>query len=229
MIRTLLLTLALGACATRNDPVEVLGSYLEAEQEGRYAAAHALLSAEDQAARPLDAYVEEHLAAGPLWRAVATRTAFHVEEVVPSDDHTTVRIRATHPDARAVAEQLRGLPNDVVAASADPDQLMFEYVRNELLERSFPTAEESLEFHLQPSGSTWRLWLGLAHVDAAVRLASRAQISRERGETGAEREALRALLDVPHDPAGGVATLQAGARERLAALEAPEKPTGETP
>lgn len=219
-MRLTLLALLLAGCSTHADPVDVLGAYLEAEQQGRYARAHELLSEQDRAARPLDAYVAEHLQAGPVWRAVATRTAFHVGEVQRDEQRVIVQITAVHPQMRAVADGVPPVPTAEIEASEDPDALMYELVQRTLAERSFPTDSEQLSYQLVPAERSWRVWLGLREADEAITLAARAVQARAAGDLPTERSALTALLAVGPDAGGGVLDLQQQARERLAELAA---------
>jgi hypothetical protein len=217
-MRSLLLALLLAGCSAHVDPIDVLGDYLEAEQQGRYAKAHELLSADDQAVRSLDAYITEHLQAGPVWRAVAASTAFHVEEVQQTEERVTVQITAVHPQMRAVAEGVPPVPTAQVEASDDPEALIYALVRETLATKTFPTASERLTYQLVPQDRGWRVWLGLRHADEAVRLGAQALVARQSGDTAAELVALRAALELPLDAGGGVELVQTQARERLAQL-----------
>jgi hypothetical protein len=223
MLRLLLLSM-LTACSAHTDPVDVLGEYLEAEQQGRYTRAHDLLSDEDQQARPLEAYIKEHLRAGPLWRAVATKTAFHVEEVTVAEERTSIQIKAVHPDVRAVSEGMRGIPNEVLEASEDPERLMYEAVREALANEEFPAKSEALSFQLVRDGRSWRVWLGLQHTDAAIAHAERAMMAQQDGDVAGEISALQALVNEPADAGGAVQQLQASAQVRLDQLKAPTQP-----
>ncbi|MCB9664985.1 MAG: hypothetical protein H6732_12795 [Alphaproteobacteria bacterium] len=215
-MRPFLLALLAIGCAGSLPPKRVLADYLEAEQRGRYADAHALLASDDQAARSLDAYVEDHLRAGPVWLEVAERTTFTPAATTRLDDHLRVEVLARHPDLRAVAEGVPGLPTEALARSTDPAAEMRRHVEATLETQAFPPAEETLVYGLKEEEGAWRVWLGLARQDAAVAAVRRARATAEAGDADATRQAWEAVLVLPEDPQGAVATLKAEARRQLA-------------
>ena len=82
MTRLLALVMMM-ACASA-PPQRVVLNYVKAEQTRDYDKAHDLLTTSDQRARPLAAFVKEHLAAGPIWLALAETTRFEVVGVEES-------------------------------------------------------------------------------------------------------------------------------------------------
>lgn len=214
-MRPLLALLLLSACAAKNPALDVLGDYLEAEQQGRYAAAHALLSDEDRSARSLDAYVSDHTEAGPIWLAVARQTSFRVDGQQEVDGRVHFDIIATHPDMDAVAAKVPGLPPEAIAASPDPEQKMLEHVQMVLHSQSFPTTSETLHYAVLEEDGRWRVWLGLTLQDRALRLMDVAQAEGIKGNLPGTIQALEDLLKVPDDPTGAVAALKEIAAKNL--------------
>lgn len=203
----LLLSL-LTACAAPS-PKKTLADYLEAEQTGRYDAAHALLSPTDQAARPLEAYAGEHLAAGPIWLAVARTTRFELGAVDKQEGHVRVTVRARHAEHEAVAKGITPPPADKVDSSSDPTAFVAAWVEQELERQPFPMAEEELSYALQEAAGGWRVWLGLDRQDAAIAALRDAESAERRGDDAAAAAAIARLHAVPPDPAGVVEALQA--------------------
>jgi hypothetical protein len=219
----------LGACATKHPGLDVLGKYLEAEQQGRYDNAHALLSDEDRRARSLDAFVEDHLAAGAIWLAVARRTSFKIDETREKDARLYVDVVATHPDMKAVESQIPGLPPEAIAAADDPLRDMMIHVERVLASQPFPSSSETLSYALVEEAGTWRVWLGLAQQDRAVRLIELAQTEASENDLAATRKALESVLQIPDDPSGFVAELKDVARKNLTRLDDHEAKADEPP
>ncbi|MCB9681299.1 MAG: hypothetical protein H6733_07475 [Alphaproteobacteria bacterium] len=213
-------TLALAACGGHTGPKAVLQTYLEAEQSGRFEAAHALLTPTDQQARSLDAYVAEHLSAGPIWLAVARRTQFTLGDVSTHADHVVVDVRATHEDMKAVEAGLGGVPTDRIDSSPDPAAAMYAYVQQTLEAQAFPRVTEAIPYALREEGGTWHVWLGLDRQDAAIALAREALVAMDKGQDAAAVAAWTKVLDLPPDPSGVVANVQQRARNALADLDA---------
>lgn len=208
------------SCAGHHStPRAAVAQYLEAEKLGHYDEAHALLSAPDREARPLEAYVAEHVSAGPIWLAVAKRTEFTVGSVRQDGDATFVSVRARHPDPKAVEAAVPGIPTDVLSTSPDPVARVTASVENTLESARFPTVEESLTFGATQEGGEWRVWLGLDRQDAVIHALVKARAALAKGDTAAARAAWTEALAVEPDAAGVVATLQDEARKGLATPE----------
>jgi hypothetical protein len=211
-----LAVLLVASCASHSTPRSAVGDYLTAEQQGRYADAHALLSSTDRAARPLDAYVAEHVNAGPIWLAVAKRTQFTVGSLRQDGDSMFVSVKARHPDPKVVEAAVPGIPVDVLSTSPDPVARVTASVENTLEASRFPTVEETLTFGAREEDGEWRVWLGLDRQDQVIHLLAQARAAVAKGDAEAARKAWTEALDVEGDAAGVVASLQEEAKKGLA-------------
>ncbi len=208
MLRPLLLTALLCACAPKTGSTDALRAYLEAEQSGRYEAAHRLLTPEDRTARPLEEYVREHLSAGPIWLAVARRTRFKIERRLQDDTRARFDVEATHPDMDAVADAVPGLPPEVLATSPDPAAEMRAHVESTLASRPFPQRTEELNYEVRNTTEGYRVWLALAKQDEALESFTRGKKLWESGDRESAAEAWTSLMAVAADPSGVVKMLQ---------------------
>lgn len=212
-MRPVLLALSLAACAHQG-PVDVVGAYLEAEQQGRYPAAWRLLHADDQAARPLDAWTQEHVDAGPVWLACARRASFRVTAEHVDGPRADLVVATTMPSVADAARRFHPSPG------ATGPELM-ALAEDVLIGTDVPSTTKDFRYALRQEGGTWRVWLGLREQDAAVARAVEAAQARQGGDLEAERAALIALIAVPADGTGAVEALQADARARLTELGTP--------
>lgn len=221
--------LVIAACAGHSSPRTAVSDYLTAEQQGRYDDAHALLTEADRDARPLDAYVAEHLSAGPVWLAVARRTTFTVGASRTQDDHERVSVHARHPDLKLVASAVPGIPTDVLTTSPDPAARMAAAVEATLDASRFPTVDESLTYAVRDEGGVWRVWLGLDRQDEVISLLATARAAVARKDDAAARQAWTEALAVAPDPGGVVPMLQEEALKGLAQPPAPPAEAAATP
>ena len=204
------------ACASHSTPRSAVSDYLTAEKEGRYQDAHALLTTTDRDARPLDAYVAEHVAAGPIWLAVAKRTEFTIGSVRQDGAEMFVSVKARHPDPKAVEAAVPGIPTDVLSTSPDPVARVTASVENTLESSRFPTMEETLTFGARQEAGEWRVWLGLDRQDQVIALLAKARAAVAKGDVEGARAAWTEALAVEGDAAGVVASLQEEAKKGLA-------------
>lgn len=215
-----LLLVPLTTCAAGGaTPKAALDAYLEAEALGRYDTAHTLLSDADRDARPLEVYVKEHLAAGPIWRAVAKRTHFKLGKLEQAGDHTRIEVIATHLDMKAVEEGLRGVPTDRIETSPDPQAALYTYVEGELDRQPFPLVSEPLTYAVKQEDGAWFVWLGLDRQEAAIDAVLAARRLQPDADVATLQAAWKAVLDLPTDPGGVVAMLQEEARIQLRAID----------
>ena len=105
------LCLLLAACATGSGdsrPEEVLAQYVSAYLEGRYEEAWQFLSAEDRAAKSLEAWVEERKDSGTFLARNLHRLVSHdIRDVVLVDENSaraTVEVRI--PDFRVIVGEV---------------------------------------------------------------------------------------------------------------------------
>jgi hypothetical protein len=134
-----------------------------------------------------------------------------------------------HPDIRAVAQGVPGIPNGLIQGARNQDAMMFDHVHQHLLERTYPEASETLRYQLRQESDHWVVWLGLLQLDEAVKVATAAQSARSDLDIDAERRALEKLLGLAPDAAGSVVQLQALASQRLTEMaEESKTPAVET-
>lgn len=207
-------------CAARHaapadTPTAVLRTYLEHESQGRFEQAHALLTAVDRSARPLPAYVSEHVNAGAVWLAVAHETRFTVGPVAPTEEgapHVTVPVRAQHARFSEVTPLTEQLPADV--ALGDAVAALVDALQREPI----PTDTEQLSYALRMEDDGWRVWLGLAEQDQAVAAFKAVKAAFRSGDAEAAATSLARLEAVEDDPSGVVEALTADARDLVDAL-----------
>lgn len=220
------IVLALSGCSTHRQEVagvqQTVARYLDAERDGRYQEAWALLAPTDRAVHPVQAYVQDHERAGIIWQEIARVTLFEIEATRRIEDHWTVDIVATRPDAKAVEQRIKGVSPEAIARSQDPEGLVRAQVRQTLHKRdSIPSIQEPMRLAVTESDDgSYRVWLGLDRQFTAIEYAQRARAAAQRGDAEAERRAWEALLEVPHDPTGVVAMLAQEARDALATRDA---------
>lgn len=212
--------LASAGCATHASPGRVLTRYLTAESEGRYDDAWALLDPQDQAARSADAFAKDHVDAGFPWLTAARLTAFDVSEPAASStaEQVAVQVTAHHPRPSDVAGVLQRRLGTTTLTDADKADLQdrVELGARVVIEDPVPVVDEALSYTLRRSDDAWRVWLGLSWQDQALAHAVEATRAEQRGDLPAARAAWEAVLAVPADPQGAVATLQAKAKAALA-------------
>lgn len=208
---------ALPACAAapKVTPRSVLTDYLEAERLGRYEHAWSLLTDADQEARSQEVYLREHLSAGPIWLAAARRTEFVVGKATDATDHTRFAVTARHPDLKALEAAVPGIPTDVLTTSPDPAARMMAAVEQALDTVPIPTVAESLVYAVRDQDGTPRVWLALHEQDAVIEAVARARKAAASGDTAATTAAWEAVLALPQDPAGVVASFHDEARRAL--------------
>lgn len=208
--------LIVASCANHSTPRSIVAEYLAAEQQGRYGDAHALLTTSDREARPLDAYVSEHMSAGPIWLAVAKRTEFTVGSVRQDGERMFVSVHARHPDLKAVEAAVPGIPTEVLTTSPDPAARVTSSVESALESARFPTVEETLTFAAREEAGEWHVWLGLDRQDQVIHALAKARAAVAKGDMDGARAAWTEALAVESDAAGVVVTLQEEAKKGLA-------------
>ncbi len=205
------------ACASHTSPRTTVSDYLAAEQQGRYADAHALLTRADRDARPLDDYAAEHVEAGPIWLAVARRTTFTIGAVRTDGDHVVVSVRGRHADLKAVEAAVPPIATEVLATSPDPEARVTASVENTLDAARFPMVDEDLRYAAREEDGAWRIWLGLDRQAQAIDALTRARAAIAAKDDAAARQAWTDALAVEPDPGGVVQLVQREAKKALAA------------
>ncbi len=206
-MRASLLLLLLAGCATPRAAERVVVRYLSAEARGEMGRAHRQLSDEDRAARPLDAYVEDHAAAGPLWLAIARHTDARVGAARPAGEVHIVPVTTHSPDGDAVLAACPGRMTDQAVAFACYDRAA----------AALPATRAAS----QDLGALWRrgrwwVWLALDRQDAAKARHATLIAALEAGDSAAADAAWAALQRVPPDPGGAVRALQRDGEARMA-------------
>lgn len=91
-----------GFFAATTSAREVLTSYLDAKRRGDFAAAHALLSSEDQSARPKDKFISSEGEGLAMFGAFTSLIEQNVSERTSGDNRVTATIVTKHPDPKAI-------------------------------------------------------------------------------------------------------------------------------
>ncbi|MGC6494499.1 MAG: hypothetical protein ACON5B_16815 [Myxococcota bacterium] len=213
MTRLLALVMMM-ACASA-PPQRVVLNYVKAEQTRDYDKAHDLLTTSDQRARPLAAFVKEHLAAGPIWLALAETTRFEVVGVEEIDaDRATVTLVAEHPTAEALQTRLISAPRYLTQLDG-ADLQVAAWLAASVRDTPAPMVLETLSYTVRQDDNRWRLWLGLDLQDQAIMHFEAVRSAIDTSNEDAARKALADLSAASEDPGGVVHALRSEAQKMV--------------
>jgi len=182
-----------GFFAATSSPREVLTSYLDAKRRGDFAAAHALLSSEDQLARPKDKFISSEGEGYAIFAAFTALIEQSVSEVTSGDKRVTATVETKHPDPKAMLGALLG-----VAMTGDKKSID-NATAEKLASGDLPMTTTTSKMTLIKEGNEWRVYEGYKLKDRVARLTADAQRFEKENRFDAAIETYDDLLSLKAD------------------------------
>lgn len=153
-----------GFFVTTSSPRDVLASYLNAKRRGDFTAAHALLSSEDQAARPKDKFITSESEGYAMFRSFAALVEQNISGVTSGDKRVVATVVTKHPDPKVIFGAV------LSATMAGDKKRADNVVADKLAGGDVAMTTTTSEMVLVKEGNEWRVYEGYKLKDQIARL-----------------------------------------------------------